>query len=421
MRRRRIDRCVLRAAVAIEAGVLDDALVAIEEVERLDPAEPAIEPLRARLAAAETSPMAAPFEPRPFEMRPADAVVLDRPLIESAVLGERAFPAPSAGTTRRSLPAAAAAVLIAISAVGGWVVFSRNTPPQLASVRNDTAAASEPPSPNTPPVTAAESPAVRVSETAITAPETPDPASEIPDSQPPTAAPAVPEATVSADRLADQSSRRASPLTPEAMRTSTRPTTDSPATGGMAPSAPQPAPSAGPSLDRRTLTATVDPSPPLPEPLPPATVPAVAVTEGVALPENTVPPAVPASNTTAPVSSPAAASAPSSQPSDENGVRAALNRYESAYTALDAAAASAVWPGVDRRALASAFQALSSQRVSLGRCDVRVTGVTAQAECRGTARWEPKVGAGPQSSPRQWRFDLRNTGSSWIITRATVR
>jgi len=102
-------------------------------------------------------------------------------------------------------------------------------------------------------------------------------------------------------------------------------------------------------------------------------------------------------------------------------VRATLHRYEAAYSALDAAAASAVWPGVDRRALASAFGALSSQNVSLGRCDVRMSGGTAQAECKGTARWEPKVGAGPQSASRYWRFDLKNTGTDWIITRATVR
>jgi hypothetical protein len=102
-------------------------------------------------------------------------------------------------------------------------------------------------------------------------------------------------------------------------------------------------------------------------------------------------------------------------------VRAVLSRYEAAYSALDAAAASAVWPGVDRRALTSAFQALSSQSVSLGRCDVRVTGEGAQADCKGTARWQPKVGGGPQTAARQWRFELRNAGGDWIITRATVR
>ena len=46
-----------------------------------------------------------------------------------------------------------------------------------------------------------------------------------------------------------------------------------------------------------------------------------------------------------------------------------------------------VWPGVNQRALANAFQGLSAQTVSLGRCDVRVNGATARAECAGTASW----------------------------------
>jgi hypothetical protein len=43
-------------------------------------------------------------------------------------------------------------------------------------------------------------------------------------------------------------------------------------------------------------------------------------------------------------------------------VRATLGRYESAYSDLNTAAAHAVWPGVDERALARAFDSLSSQR-----------------------------------------------------------
>jgi len=49
MRRRRIERCMLRASVAIEAGVLEDAREALEEVQRLDPREPSIETLNAQL------------------------------------------------------------------------------------------------------------------------------------------------------------------------------------------------------------------------------------------------------------------------------------------------------------------------------------------------------------------------------------
>src|SRR5687768_13425885 len=55
MRRRRVERCVLRASVAIEAGVLEDARAALEEVQRLDPYEPALETLRTQLISAETN------------------------------------------------------------------------------------------------------------------------------------------------------------------------------------------------------------------------------------------------------------------------------------------------------------------------------------------------------------------------------
>src|SRR5262245_26449759 len=146
MRRRRIDRCVLRAAVAIDAGVLEEAREALEEVERLDPHEPAIEPLRAKLAAAK-SKTAAPAGPQVVEPSRPETLVISpavpatplpekpvTPLSEVAVapppevpvtplqeqsapetltreLGFLAVPEPS----RRVLPASAAAVLIAIS------------------------------------------------------------------------------------------------------------------------------------------------------------------------------------------------------------------------------------------------------------------------------------------------------------------
>jgi hypothetical protein len=80
-----------------------------------------------------------------------------------------------------------------------------------------------------------------------------------------------------------------------------------------------------------------------------------------------------------------------------------------------------VWPNVNQRALANAFDGLSAQSISLGGCDIRVSGATAQAECTGNARWTPKVGGGTQSAARQWRFELRNSGSTWVITRATTR
>jgi hypothetical protein len=99
-------------------------------------------------------------------------------------------------------------------------------------------------------------------------------------------------------------------------------------------------------------------------------------------------------------------------------VRATLARYETAYSRLDATAASAVWPAVDRRALARAFEGLASQRLSLGACAVTVSGEAAQATCSGTATWQPKVGGGVRTEPRRWSFELRKSGEAWQIERA---
>ena len=452
MRRRRIDRCVLRAAVAIEAGVLEDAREALEEVERLDPHEPAIEPLRARLVAAESRPAESPSEaatvapsppvtlspaviqtpdPGPLAPRVPDARTPDAPIpvltptVPDTPIAQTAVPdtpVPDVGflavpeSPRRVLSAAAAVLLIAISGTAGWLLFTR-IPPLETAARADPAVVYDSKSGNQQGTPTSQSPvsepAVRIAETAVTAATTSE-------SEP---APVTPVATAG-DRdtvvntpLVDPPRSGSAPAAETSPNTSTAPSTALP-----------PAPPA----ERRVVPASLEPSPTLPDPAlatpiaaAPSAVPAVAGTDGVALSGTSVtltPPADPPAPS--PPSTPAASSSAPAAPSpqaDENQVRAVLHRYEAAYSALDAAAASAVWPGVDRRALTSAFQALSSQRVSLGRCDVRVSGATAQAECTGTARWEPKVGAGPQTAARHWRFDLRDTGSDWIITRATVR
>jgi hypothetical protein len=98
-----------------------------------------------------------------------------------------------------------------------------------------------------------------------------------------------------------------------------------------------------------------------------------------------------------------------------------LRRYEAAYSRLDAAAAGAVWPSLDRRALARAFEGLASQQISLGQCDVMIEGGSARADCTGTAHWTPKVGGGAQRAPRRWRFTLRNQDGEWAIVSANVR
>jgi hypothetical protein len=103
-------------------------------------------------------------------------------------------------------------------------------------------------------------------------------------------------------------------------------------------------------------------------------------------------------------------------------VRRVLNRYASAYSELDANAAQRVWPGVNRAALSRAFDALASQRVSLGDCKVQVAAATAQARCAGSATWSPKVGnAAPRTEQRNWTFELARAGNGWQIVSARVQ
>jgi hypothetical protein len=99
-----------------------------------------------------------------------------------------------------------------------------------------------------------------------------------------------------------------------------------------------------------------------------------------------------------------------------------LRRYARAYGALDVQAASEVWPGVDQRALARAFEGLTSQSVSFDDCQIAVHGITANASCRGQASYVGKVGRGePRTEPRTWRFELRRDGETWKIENAEAR
>jgi hypothetical protein len=105
----------------------------------------------------------------------------------------------------------------------------------------------------------------------------------------------------------------------------------------------------------------------------------------------------------------------------EPAVQAVLNRFASAYTALDADAAERVWPTVNRGALARAFDGLASQRVSLGDCRIDVTGSKARARCAGSATWSPKVGSGMHTESRVWTFDLVRVGAGWQILSARAQ
>ena len=106
----------------------------------------------------------------------------------------------------------------------------------------------------------------------------------------------------------------------------------------------------------------------------------------------------------------------------EESVRQVLQRYVAAYNRLDASAARAVWPAVDRGALERAFSQLSAQTLRFDRCRVSVDGNDGSAECSGQAQWVPRVGdRDGRRESRTWRFDLTRNGDDWIITRAEAR
>jgi hypothetical protein len=129
---------------------------------------------------------------------------------------------------------------------------------------------------------------------------------------------------------------------------------------------------------------------------------------------------------TAPISEARTAGAPraaegASRVDPQAAVRATLARYEAAYSGLNVSAARAVWPAVDQRALARAFDGLASQRVALDNCDVTVNGPSARATCSGSAEWTPKVGGGQHRQNRRWAFELANNGGAWQILRADAK
>jgi hypothetical protein len=108
-----------------------------------------------------------------------------------------------------------------------------------------------------------------------------------------------------------------------------------------------------------------------------------------------------------------------SVPGEEDHIRAALTRWRTAYSELDANAAREVWPSVDARALERAFQALKSQDLRFDRCDLTVHGGSAQAACTGRAVYVPRVGnQSPRATAREWTFELKKRDERWTIASA---
>jgi len=149
-------------------------------------------------------------------------------------------------------------------------------------------------------------------------------------------------------------------------------------------------------------------------------------------PEPDPPPATLATVPRGPSSTPAAliaAGAPTSAsavpvsvirpPEDQQLVEEALQRYRRAYGRLNVQSALAVYPTVNRVALARAFEGLESQSLTFDSCDVELRGAAARAICHGSARYVPKIGSRElHTEPLVWSFELRKTEGDWTIESA---
>jgi hypothetical protein len=173
-----------------------------------------------------------------------------------------------------------------------------------------------------------------------------------------------------------------------------------------------PAPIVQPEPMVQPLPRPLQPDDEAPHALPPVPAGTPAATPVVPAATHEPPPAPPLREVARPIDSPAPIA-------DDALIRQTLQRYRSAYERLDAQSARAVYPSVNERALARAFDDLESQHLTFDNCDVQVNGASAAAACRGTARYVPKVGSRePRTEPRVWNFTLRKDGSGWKIDTA---
>jgi hypothetical protein len=135
---------------------------------------------------------------------------------------------------------------------------------------------------------------------------------------------------------------------------------------------------------------------------------------------------------------PATAAAPAAAPSaarvaralpvaprrEEESILLVLHEYETAVGRKDPVAAKAVWPALDDRALARAFNDLQSHSLALEDCGVTVanSNAAARARCQGVATYLPKVGRRkPINASHEWTFNLSKTGGDWQIESAAIR
>jgi hypothetical protein len=381
MRRRRVERLVLRAEAAAEAGFIDEAREAIDEARRLEPSFPDVARVEERLQRPRvlTAELDLPLALDDAPARKAESDLVLAPALDDVV--------PTEGGNHRVLARTAAViVLVALSGAAGYYAMTREAALEpayeffaAAPAIDAPPPASIVPAPAAPPIVDTQP----VSTTGTTG--TGDPAGA---------------AVMDARGLETTSP----PVAPVLLRESTPPRT--------VPEPERPAP-----IDRSDARATADPIEP------PAARLSGAPNEALpAAPPPVIPAAPPAARDSNAASAADTVPEPAEPAVTQAAVRTALNRYAAAYSDLDADAARRVWPGVNRDALARAFDTLASQRVSLGDCSIDVTGPRASARCAGSTTWRPKVGnASARTDARTWTFELSKAGDDWTIVSARVQ
>jgi hypothetical protein len=106
----------------------------------------------------------------------------------------------------------------------------------------------------------------------------------------------------------------------------------------------------------------------------------------------------------------------------QQGVLRTLREYTRAFERMDVQAAKAVWPSLDDRALQHAFERLDGQRLHLASCGVSISGVDANARCRGNATYRPKIGSRVvHVTEREWTFNLSRGEGGWQIVNARIQ
>jgi hypothetical protein len=160
-------------------------------------------------------------------------------------------------------------------------------------------------------------------------------------------------------------------------------------------------------------------------PPPVTTIP--TATTGARIAETAAPRVEPSETIARPVAAPAAAPEVASAPvartvTSRAAIESVLDRYTLAFNLLDAQRAKAVWPAVNERNLARAFDSLQEQRFDLGECDITMTPPRATASCEGTASYLPKVGNRKmRAEKRRWTFYLQASGQDWSIESVELR